>query len=163
MPDTDHVRIERSFAAPIDLIWAMWTQPDHFSAWYGPAGAAIPRAAMDVRVGGSRSIDMTMDSPGGVMEMHFVGQYLEVEPRSRLVYTEAKANSAGVALTAEQMGLPAETPMETSVVVDLTDAGGRTLMVVTHVGVPADSPGAQGWGAALDKMEAHAADLVRGQ
>ena len=30
------VVIERSFDAPVDLIWQMWTDPEHFSAWYGP-------------------------------------------------------------------------------------------------------------------------------
>ena len=29
MTDTKDVRIERIFDAPIDLIWAMWTEPDH--------------------------------------------------------------------------------------------------------------------------------------
>ena len=52
MNDTKDVRIERTFDAPIDLIWAMWTEPDHFANWYGPMGATIPKAEMDVRVGG---------------------------------------------------------------------------------------------------------------
>ena len=52
----DAVVIERSFDAPIELIWAMWTDPDHFKEWYGPDGASIPVAKMDVRVGGSRLV-----------------------------------------------------------------------------------------------------------
>ena len=35
----DAVVIERSFDAAVELIWAMWTDPKHFAAWYGPAGA----------------------------------------------------------------------------------------------------------------------------
>jgi uncharacterized protein YndB with AHSA1/START domain len=30
----DAVVIERSFDAPVDLIWRMWTDPEHFKAWY---------------------------------------------------------------------------------------------------------------------------------
>jgi uncharacterized protein YndB with AHSA1/START domain len=52
----DAVSIERSFDAPVDLIWRMWTDADHFAAWYGPDGATIPVAKMDVRVGGSRLV-----------------------------------------------------------------------------------------------------------
>ncbi len=48
----DRVVIERTFAAPVDLLWKLWTDPEHFKAWYGPDGAAIPVAKMDVRVGG---------------------------------------------------------------------------------------------------------------
>ena len=42
--------------------------------------------------------------------------------------------------------------METSVIVELTDMGTSTSMVMTHQGVPADSPGAQGWQMAIDKL-----------
>ena len=48
----DAVTIARTFDAPANLIWQMWTNPEHFSAWYGPSGATIPVAKMDVRVGG---------------------------------------------------------------------------------------------------------------
>jgi hypothetical protein len=62
-------------------------------------------------------------------------------------------------MTAEQMGMPAGTPMETTVVVELEDLGGRTRMAMTHIGVPADSPGGQGWTMAIDKLEARVAEL----
>ena len=52
----DAVVIERSFDAPVDLIWQMWTEPEHLRAWFGPTGAVIPEATMDVRVGGSRLV-----------------------------------------------------------------------------------------------------------
>jgi uncharacterized protein YndB with AHSA1/START domain len=41
---TDDLHIERTFDAPIDLIWAIWTEAEHFANWYGPTGAAIPTA-----------------------------------------------------------------------------------------------------------------------
>ena len=52
----DAVVIEQMLDAPVDLVWRMWTEPEHFAAWYGPDGAAIPVARMDVRVGGSRLV-----------------------------------------------------------------------------------------------------------
>ena len=33
MTNDDAVEIERTFDAPVDLIWKMWTDPEHFSAW----------------------------------------------------------------------------------------------------------------------------------
>jgi len=158
MNDTKNVQIERTFDAPIDLIWSMWTEAEHFANWYGPMGARIPKADMDVQVGGGRQIAMEMDTPNGQMQMFFVGEYREIDPKTRLVYTEGMADADGNALTAEQMGMPAGTPMETSVIVELEDVDGRTKMVMTHVGVPADSPGGQGWTAAIDKMEARVAE-----
>ncbi len=157
MTETKDVRIERTFDAPIDLIWAMWTEAEHFAAWYGPQGATIPRAEMDVRVGGRRHIALEMQTPDGPRQMFFVGEYREIDPKTRLVYTEGMADADGRAMTAEQLGMPAGAPVETTVVVELTDLGGRTGMVMTHVGVPADSPGAQGWQMAIDKLEARVA------
>lgn len=159
MADTKNVQIERTFDASIDLIWAMWTEAEHFASWYGPMGAKIPTADLDVKVGGRRHIAMEMDTPGGPMRMFFVGEYREVDPKTRLVYTESVADADGNAMTAEQMGMPAGAPMETSVVVELEDLGERTRMVMTHIGVPADSPGGQGWSMAMDKLEARIAEL----
>ncbi len=51
-------------------------------------------------------------------------------------------------------------PMETSVVVELEDLDGSTKMVMPHVGVPAESPGGQGWNMAIDKLEARVAELT---
>jgi uncharacterized protein YndB with AHSA1/START domain len=160
MAETKDVQIERTFEAPLDLIWSMWTEADHFANWYGPMGATISKAEMDVQVGGSRHIAMAMETPNGPMQMYFVGEYREIDPKTRLVYTEGMADEDGNPLRAEQMGMPAGTPMETSVIVELEDLGGSTKMVMTHVGVPADSPGGQGWNMAIEKMETRVASLV---
>ncbi len=159
MTDTKDVRIERIFDAPIDLIWAMWTEPDHFANWYGPMGARIPKAEMDVRVGGRRHIAMEMETPRGPMQMFFVGEYSEIVAKTRLVYTESVADAEGNAMTAEQMGMPSGSPMDTTIVVELEDLGDHTKMTLTHVGVPADSPGGQGWAMAIAKLEARVAEL----
>jgi hypothetical protein len=39
--------------------------------------------------------------------------------------------------------------------VELEDVGGRTEMVMTHAGLPADSAGAAGWTMALDKLTSY--------
>lgn len=149
---TNDVTIERTFDAPIDVIWSMWTEADHFANWYGPMGAAIPSAEMDVTVGGRRFIEMAMETPGGQMQMFFLGEYREITPKTRLVYTEQMADAEGNPLSAEQMGMPPGSSMETSVIVELEDLGEQTKMTMTHQGVPADSPGGQGWNMAIDKM-----------
>ena len=68
---TDSVVIERHFDAPVELVWKMWTESEHFAAWYGPTGATIPVAKMNVWVGGSRHICMAMETPNGPMQMWF--------------------------------------------------------------------------------------------
>ena len=151
----DAVMIERSFAAPVELIWQMWTDPEHFAAWYGPDGATIPVAKMDVRVGGTRLVCMAMESPNGPMQMWFTGEYCEVVQHERLVYTESMSDENDKVLLPSEIGMPEGHPTTTEVRVDLEDLGGRTKVVMTHRGIPAGSPGAAGWTMALDKLAAH--------
>ncbi len=89
--------------------------------------------------------------------MWFVGEYRVVDPPTLLVYTESMSDSDGNPVSPEAMGMPDDHPEVTEVTVELADVDGRTRMVMTHAGVPADSPGATGWNMALDKLEAHLA------
>jgi uncharacterized protein YndB with AHSA1/START domain len=148
----DAVTIERSFDAPSDLIWRMWTEPEHFAAWYGPDGASIPVATMDVRVGGSRLMCMQVTTPDGPMRMWFAGEYREVVVNERLVYTEFASDEQGNAVS--DPGTTQGHPGATEVRVELEDLGGRTRMVMTHRGIAVGSPGAAGWTMALDKLAA---------
>jgi len=61
----------------------------------------------------------------------------------------------GNVLRPADMGMPDGHPATTEVAVELTDLGGRTKIVLTHSGIPADSPGAAGWAMALGKLAAH--------
>lgn len=158
----DAVVIERRFDAPVDVIWQMWTDPEHFKAWYGPEGAAIPVAKMDVRVGGTRLVCMEMQTPNGPMQMWFTGEYREVVENERLVYTESMSNEDGNVTSPADMGMPEGHPMTTEVRVELKAVGSTTKMVMTHAGIPADSPGAAGWAMAFDKLAAHVDARSRG-
>ena len=146
---TKSVVIERTFNAPIELIWQLWTDPDHFKNWYGPAGFTVPLAEMNVQEGGKRLICMA--SPDGKMKMWTTGEFTEIIPNERLVYTESMSDEHGNELPPYDSSHPAKT----TVIVQLEALDGRTKMVMTHEGVPADSPGASGWEQAFVKLEAH--------
>lgn len=156
------VVIERIFDAAPDLIWRMWTEPEHFASWYGPNGASIPVAKMDVRVGGKRLVCMEMQTPNGPMQMWFTGEYLEVIENVRLVYTESMSDDAGNVLSPSDMGMPEGHPETTEITVELEGVGSGTRMVMTHAGVPADSPGATGWMMAFDKLGQRVEDITAG-
>jgi uncharacterized protein YndB with AHSA1/START domain len=157
-PNTpDAVIIERTFAAPLHRVWQMWTDVERFKTWYGPSGASIPDATMDVRVGGVRRICMEAQTPSGPMRMWFVGEYVEVTPTVRLSYTESMADEHGNVVVPSAVGMPSDHPVTTQVTVELTDKGEITIMRLTHAGIPADSPGASGWMSAFDQLESRLA------
>lgn len=152
--EQDWVRIEREFDAPRDLVWQMWTDPDLFRQWYGPNGMSVPTAEMDVTVGGTRKICMAMQSPERSMTMWFTGVYKEVSPPHRLVYTESMCDETGTLIAPQSMGMPDDFPDVTEVIIELSDLGGRTRMVMVHVGVAEGTAGAGGWAQAFDKLAA---------
>jgi uncharacterized protein YndB with AHSA1/START domain len=149
----DAVVIERVFEAPIDLIWGMWTNPEHFKAWYGPTGFSVPVAEMELQVGEKRLVCMA--SPDGTMRMWTVGEFTEIIPTTRLVYTESPADENGNPVSPAAMGMPEGYPATTTVSVVLEDLGGRTKMVMTHAGMPAESGAGGGWAQAFDKLAAY--------
>ncbi|MGD1888192.1 MAG: SRPBCC domain-containing protein [Cohaesibacteraceae bacterium] len=153
------VRIEREFDAPIEMVWRMWTDPDLFKQWYGPKGMSVPTAEMDLTVGGTRKICMVMQRPDSSMSMWFTGVYKEVSAPHRLVYTESMCDEAGTILSPQSMGMPDDFPDITEVSVELSEAGGKTKMVMVHVGVAEGTAGAGGWNQAFDKL----ADCIRSQ
>jgi uncharacterized protein YndB with AHSA1/START domain len=66
----------------------MWAEAEHFAAWYGPTGATIPVATMDVAFGGTRLVCMEMQTPNGTTQMWFTGEYRDIVEHKCLVYTE---------------------------------------------------------------------------
>ncbi len=156
----DSVQIERFFAVTPPTVWKLWTEPEHFAAWYGPEGSTIAEATMDLRVGGTRTLCMEFATPQGQRRMWFIGSYLELVEHELLVYTDSMADEHGTVMTPAQLGMPADHPTTTVVRVELEPAPGGTRMTLTHSGIPAGSPGAIGWTMALDKLDAHVRGLA---
>jgi uncharacterized protein YndB with AHSA1/START domain len=67
-----------------DRVFRLLTEPTELARWWGPRGFTTPRADVDLRVGGGYRF--AMQPPDGDT-FHLAGEFLEVEPPGRLVYT----------------------------------------------------------------------------
>jgi uncharacterized protein YndB with AHSA1/START domain len=87
------LRLERTFDAPVKAVFAAWTSPELLRRWW-PAGSdwETPVAEVDPRVGGS--LRLVMRSPDGE-EFGGRGEYVEITPSERLVFTWTWAGHAG--------------------------------------------------------------------
>jgi uncharacterized protein YndB with AHSA1/START domain len=92
------------------------------------------------------------------MQMRFAGEYREVLENELLVYTESMSDADGNVLSSSAE--PGGHTRTTKVRVELEEAHARTKMILTHAGIPPDSPGATGWTMALDKLTVHVATLT---
>src|SRR5438034_1059467 len=50
--------ITRTFDAPREIVFKMWTDPNHMAQWWGPHGFTNPVCVLDVRPGGAILIDI---------------------------------------------------------------------------------------------------------
>ena len=57
------LRIQRILHAPVDLVWKVWTDPQHIQEWWGPSGFTTRIHRMDLREGGEWLL--TMYGPDG--------------------------------------------------------------------------------------------------
>lgn len=82
--DTRDILATRVFDAPRELVWKLWTEPEHIARWWGPTGFRNTIDTMDVRAGGEWRF--IMHGPDGTdYKNHIV--YREVVKPSLLRYT----------------------------------------------------------------------------
>ena len=82
--DAPSITIVRTFAAPVDEVFAAWTDPDLILQWLAPAPCRLLEATADARVGGRYRLVVV--TPNG--ELHVTsGEYRELVPNVRLVKT----------------------------------------------------------------------------
>jgi|ERR1041385_2275136 uncharacterized protein YndB with AHSA1/START domain len=85
-PSEQEIRMTRLFDAPRDLVFEAMTKPEHVKEWWGRLGDgySVPVCEIDFRVGGKwRFVNR---HPRG--EAVFYGEYREISPPNRLVFTE---------------------------------------------------------------------------
>jgi uncharacterized protein YndB with AHSA1/START domain len=93
------ITITRVFAAPRELVWKAWTDPDELAVWWGKRGWTAVRSTieMDVRPGGAFSLLSIADDDG--REMRSAGVYREVVEPERLVLDDPDGALATVTFT----------------------------------------------------------------
>lgn len=79
--------MERTFNGPARTVFDAWTKPELVSRWWAPAalGVSMVSCEADVRVGGAYRYLVAHRTPGA--QFAFSGEYTEITPHSRLVYT----------------------------------------------------------------------------
>jgi len=154
--------INRSFAAPIDTVFAAWTDPQRLSQWSSPAGFSVAFHRADIRSGGSTFTVMT-DGKG--QAMHGRADYLAIEKPKRIAYTQQfcdqdervtrhPLSSTWPETMLTEIQLTAEGPDHTRVTLTWTPPGTvNATELATFVG--ARTGMTQGWTGSFDKLETY--------
>jgi uncharacterized protein YndB with AHSA1/START domain len=139
--------VERTFNAPRDLVFQVWTDPRHVAEWWGPEHFDNPVCELDPRPGGAILIHMRAPD-GAVYPM--TGTFEEVVPPERLVFSAAAIDENGAPY------------LEDRTTVTFTEEGGKTKMTLRAAITRAtpEAAGAlggmeEGWNQSLDKLTAY--------
>ena len=140
------ISITRVFDAPLERVFAAWTNAEMLAHWFGPEGFSVPSCESDPRPGGV--FRLCMRSPEG-KDYWVRGKYREVLPAERLVIDCVADDAQGVQRLEE--------------VIDVTFAGqGRKTRLTVSCTSGGPSPEAaemlrgmdKGWQQSVDKLGA---------
>jgi uncharacterized protein YndB with AHSA1/START domain len=134
------------------MVWKAWTDTVKFMRWWGPKTFTSPSCKMDFRVGGKYLF--CMRSPDG-KDFWSTGVYREIEPLSKIVYTDSFADEKGKVVPATHYGFGSDFPLERLVTVTFEESEGKTKLTLRHAGMPAGEVSelaSVGWNESFDKL-----------
>lgn len=136
--------ITRVFDAPPGTVYRAWSQPALFERWWMPksaSGISLLSCALDMRTGGHYRLEF---GAGGSDTMAFYGNYLDVVPGERIVWTNDEGGEGAVTT------------------VTFEDQGGKTLLVFRelHPSEAAMLEALQGSATALPEQLEQLAELL---
>jgi uncharacterized protein YndB with AHSA1/START domain len=126
--------ISRLLAAPRELVFRVFTERDHLLRWWGPKGAQVQSATLDLRPGGS--FHYSMQGPGGAtLWGKFV--YREIVAPERIVFVNSFSDASG-GLTRHPMN--PLWPLELLSTITYESRGSGTLVTVRWQPLPPATP-----------------------
>ena len=124
------VVVTRTVNGPARIVFEAFTKPELFTRWWVPRsmGMKLVSCEIDARVGGKYRLEFDVGAPEPAA---FFGTYVEVQPFSRLAWTNDEGGDGGSVTT-----------------VTFEEKGGKTLLVLTERYASKEALDAAGTGAA---------------
>lgn len=148
-----HVEITRTFTAPVERLWEVWTTPELVKQWWGPETYSCPEAKIDLRQGGKCLL--AMKGPDGKV-MYSGGTIEELIPNQKLVTTDQFTDKEGNAIDPKEVGMPGDWPEASRITVEFRkDGADGSELHILHEGIPKEMHDdcVQGWSSSIDKFQ----------
>ena len=119
------VFIEEIFNASIEKIFEAWTDPEKLMKWYAPDGCTIHFKKIEIEKGGKYHSCISNPQYG---DCWCIGEYKEVIPHSKIIFTMINADENGNPVNPVEIGMDSDWPGETLVTVTLSEENGKTKL-----------------------------------
>jgi uncharacterized protein YndB with AHSA1/START domain len=123
-PNTKEFTISRTFNAPKELIFKVFTEAEHLRQWWGPKGFKMGTINLDFKPGGVFHYSMVAENG---MEMWGKFVYREINPYDRIVFVNSFSDAQG-GTTVHPMA--PNWPKEVLNVMTLEEVEGKTTMTL---------------------------------
>ena len=151
-------KMSRVLNAPRELVFEMWTNPQHLNNWWGPVGLKVRTEELDVKPGGT--FLYSMEAPDGSM-MYGKFIYKEIVRPEKLVFIDFFSDKAG-GITRHP--LAPTWPAEMLCTILLNERNGKTILELSVVAVNASDEEMktfvegfpsmnEGWGGTFGQLE----------
>lgn len=151
--------INRTFDAPKETLYKMWTDPKHLSQWLAPTGMEMKFIRADIKTGGNT---FYMMGNGKDLTMYGRTKYIEISP-DKLIYTQQFCDEKENISRHPHAPTWPETMLTTVVFADEGDDQTRVTITWEPFGnataeevemfVKSRAGMTQGWTGSLDKLE----------
>lgn len=121
----NEVFIEETFNASIERVFNAWTDPEKLLQWYAPEGCKIHFKKIKIETGEQFHSCISHPQHG---ECWCIGEYKEIVPNSRIVFTMCNADEEGNPINPATIGMDPDWPGQTIVTVTLTSENGKTKL-----------------------------------
>jgi uncharacterized protein YndB with AHSA1/START domain len=126
------VEIVRTFDAPRELVFRMWTKPEFLERWYAPRRCRLEVLRFDFRRGGDFRYRIVEPDGSGCL---CSGVFTDIVAPERIVYRLFFSDAQGAFVSAQNAGAAPDWPDETIVTVTFIEKAQRTTMTL-HQTVP---------------------------
>lgn len=123
--NSNEVFIEEIIDATPARVFSAWTDPEKLLKWYAPEGCTIFFKTINIETGGQFHSCISNPEFG---DCWCVGEYKQIVPDSKIVFTMNIADEKGNQIKPTEAGMDPNWPEETLVTVLLTEEKGKTKL-----------------------------------
>jgi uncharacterized protein YndB with AHSA1/START domain len=121
----NEVFIEEIFNVSPEKVFSAWTDPEKLMKWYAPDDCTIYFKKIEIVTGGRFHSCISNPQFG---DCWCIGEYKEVLPNTKIVFTLINADEDGNPINPAKIGMDSDWPGETLVTVTLIEENGKTKL-----------------------------------
>jgi uncharacterized protein YndB with AHSA1/START domain len=151
------IEVTRTFNAPVEMVWKLWTDPELVRRWWGPKHFTASVATIDFQQGGKSIVSMQAPAEMGGQVFYSAWVYTTIIPLQTIEFIQSLSDAEGNKINPTQVGMPPDFPADIQTIVTFKKVDNSTteMTVIEYADFGMISNFAQiGLEQSLDKMVA---------